>query len=120
MARYRIDLTNGQSLDEEAHRAGPARLGTYWAHGNPEVRAARCADARLRVAAGHEHLRPAYFPSIESFVHTEVNATPLRDRLLQAELDRILAESQQVLAPFHRDGRLVIPLAGYVLAATPT
>lgn len=105
-----------------ARHAGPDAvelLGTYWAHGNPEVMAARCADARLRVAAVHEHLRPAYFPNIESFVHTEVNATPLGDRLLQAELDRILAESRQVLGPFHRDGRLVIPLAGYVLAATP-
>jgi len=94
-------------------------LGTYWAHGNPEVMRGRCADARLRVTALHEHLRPAYFPNIETFVLTEVNATPLCDRLVQAELDRILAESQQVLGPFVRDGRLVIPLAGYVLAATP-
>ena len=52
-------------------------------------------------------------------VLTEVNATPLRDRLDQAELDRILAESHEVLGQFIQDGRLVIPLAGYVLAATP-
>jgi hypothetical protein len=53
-------------------------------------------------------------------VLTEVNATPLRDRLHQADLDRILAESHEVLGQFVRDGRLVIPIAGYVLAASPT
>ncbi|MDF2967264.1 MAG: ubiquinone/menaquinone biosynthesis methyltransferase UbiE [Nocardioidaceae bacterium] len=106
-----------------AGHAGPDAaelLGTYWAHGNPEVMRGRCAEARLRGASLHEHLRPAYFPNIETFVLTEVNATPLRDRLLQADLDRILADSQQVLEQFIQDGRLVIPLAGYVLAATPT
>lgn len=104
-----------------ARHAGPDAvklLSTYWAHGDPEAMRGRCADARLRVAALHEHVRPAYFPSIETFVLTEVNATPLRDRLLQEDLDRILADSREVLGPFVRDGRLVIPLAGYVLAAT--
>ena len=106
-----------------ARHAGPDAaelLGTYWAHGEPEVMRGRCAEARLRVTVLHEHLRPAYFPNVETFVLTEVNSTPLRDRLVQADLDRILAESQPVLAPFIQDGRLVIPLAGYVLAASPT
>ena len=106
-----------------SRHAGPDTeelLGTYWAQGNPEIMRGRCAEARLRVTSLHEHLRPAYFPNIETFVLTEVNATPLRDRLLQADLDRILAESQQLLEPFIQDGRLVIPLSGYVMAATPT
>ena len=106
-----------------ARHAGPDAgelLGTYWAHGDPEVMRGRCADARLRVVSLREHHRPAYFPNIDTFVLTEVNATPLRDRLPEADLDRILAASQQVLGRFVRDGRLVIPLAGYVLAATPT
>ncbi len=64
-------------------------------------------------------MRPAYFPSIETMVITEVNATPLRDRVDQAVLDRILAESHEVLGQFVQEGRLVIPLAGYVLAAAP-
>jgi hypothetical protein len=71
------------------------------------------------VTALHEHTRPAYFPNIETMVLTEVNATPLRDRLDQADLDKILAESREVLAPFVQDDRLVVPLAGYVLAAGP-
>ena len=72
------------------------------------------------MTAVHEHTRPAYFPNIQTMVLTEVNATPLRDRLDQGGLDEILTGSHEVLEPFVRDGRLVIPLAGYVLAATPT
>ena len=105
-----------------ARHAGPEAvelLGTYWTHGDADVMRARCADAGLRVAAVHEHECPAYFPNIETMVLTEVNATPLRDRVDQAVLDRILAESHEVLGQFVQEGRLVIPLAGYVLAASP-
>ena len=112
----------GPWVDMVARHAGPDAvelLGTYWTHGDPEIMRGRCADAGLRVTAVHEHTRPAYFPNIQTMVLTEVNATPLRDRLDQADLDRILAESHEVLGQFVRDGRLVIPLAGYVLAASP-
>jgi SAM-dependent methyltransferase len=112
----------GPWVDMVARFAGPDAvelLGTYWAQGDPEIMGGRCADAGLRVTAEHQHTRPAYFPSIQTMVLTEVNATPLRDRLDQADLDRILAESHEVLGQFVQDGRLVIPLAGYVLVATP-
>jgi ubiquinone/menaquinone biosynthesis C-methylase UbiE len=112
----------GPWVDMVARFAGPEAvqlLGTYWAHGDLEVMRRRCADAGLRVTAVHEHTRPAYFPSIATMVLTEVNATPLGDRLDQATLDRVLAGSQEVLGQFVRDGQLVIPLAGYVLAAGP-
>lgn len=96
-----------------ARYAGPDAaelLGTYWAPGDPEIMRDRCADAGLRVPV-HRHIRPAYFPDIGTMVLTEVNATPLRDRLDQTDLDRILAESHKVLGQFVQDGRLVIPLA---------
>lgn len=112
----------GPWVDMVARYAGPDAvelLGTYWAHGDLEIMRGRCADAGLQVTTVHEHTRPAYFPNIQTMVLTEVNATPLRDRLDQAELDRILAGSHEVLGQFVGDGRLVIPLAGYVLAASP-
>lgn len=112
----------GPWVDMVARHAGPdavTMLGTYWTHGDPESMRSRCDDAGLRVSAVHEHTRPAFFPDIETMVLTEVNATPLRERLDQAALDRILAESPEVLGHFVRDDRLVIPLSGYVLAATP-
>jgi ubiquinone/menaquinone biosynthesis C-methylase UbiE len=112
----------GPWVDMVARHAGPDAvelLGTYWAHGDAEVMSGRCADAGLRVTAIHQHSRPAYFPNIQTMVLTEVNATPLGDRLDQKILDQILAESQEILRQFVQDGRLVIPLAGYVLAASP-
>lgn len=113
----------GPWLDMVARYAGPDAeqlLGTYWTQGDLEVMRARCADAGLQVTSMHEQTRPAYFPNVETMGLTEVNATPLRDRLDQADMDRILAESHEVLGQFVQDGRLVIPLAGYVLAATST
>jgi ubiquinone/menaquinone biosynthesis C-methylase UbiE len=94
-------------------------LGTYWAHGDQQVMRVRCADAGLKVSAIHHHERPAYFPSVEAMVLTEVNATPLADRLTPAELDRIVADSFEVYRPFLTDDGLVLPLGGYVVVATP-
>lgn len=112
----------GPWVDLVERYAGPDAaevLGTYWTHGDLEIMRSRFADAGLHVTTANEHTRPAYFPNIETMVLTEVNATPLRDRLDQADLDLILAESHEVLGQFVQDGQLVIPLAGYVLAATP-
>jgi hypothetical protein len=73
------------------------------------------------VTAVHDHQRPACFPSVEAMVLTEVNATPLADRLTQAQLDAIIADSHAVYAPFRTadEEQLTIPLTGYVLVATP-
>lgn len=112
----------GPWVDMVARYAGPDAvelLGTYWSAGDPEAMRGRCADAGLRVTAVREHTLPAYFPNIQTMVLTEVNATPLRDRLDQVDLERILAGSQEVLGQFVEDDRLVIPLAGYVIAASP-
>lgn len=112
----------GPWVDMVARYAGPeavALLGTYWSHGDPDLMRQRCADAGLAVSAVYPRTRPAYFPDIATMVLTEVNATPLRDRLRQADLERILAGSDDVLGRFRRHGRLVIPLAGYVIAAGP-
>ena len=110
----------GPWVEMVARHAGPDAvrlLGTYWSEGDPAVMRTRCADAGLRIADLQEHVRPAYFPNVETMVLTEVNATPLRDRLDQQELDRILAESHEVLGEFVQDGGLVVPLAGFVLQA---
>ncbi len=96
-------------------------LGTYWAYGDRDAMRERCATAGLRVRTVHDHQRPAYFPSVEAMVLTELNATPLGERLTPTQQEEILAESREVLAPFlDPDGqRLTVPMTGYVLAATP-
>ncbi len=96
-------------------------LGTYWVHGDRDLMRERCATAGLRVTAVNDHEQPACFPSVEAMVLTEVNATPLADRLSQPELDAIIADSYRVYEPFRSPGeeQLTIPLTGYVLVATP-
>jgi SAM-dependent methyltransferase len=96
-------------------------LGTYWVLGDRDLMRQRCASAGLRVTAVHDHERPAHFPSVEAMVLTEVNATPLADRLSQGELDAIIADSYKVFEPFRTAGeeRLTIPLTGFVIVATP-
>lgn len=112
----------GPWVEMVTRHAGPDAadlLGTYWSQGDPEGMRIRCAEAGLRVSAVAEHIRPAYFPNVETMVLTEVNATPLGERLAQSALDQILAESHEVLDQFVADGQLVIPISGYVLTATP-
>jgi SAM-dependent methyltransferase len=96
-------------------------LGTYWVLGDRDLMRNRCASAGLLVTAVHDYERPAHFPSVEAMVLTEVNATPLADRLSQSELDAIIADSYTVYEPFRTtgEGQLTIPLTGYVLVATP-
>lgn len=96
-------------------------LGTYWVHGDRGLMLERCAAAGLHVTAIHDHERPASFPSVEAMVLTEVNATPLAERLSQRELDAIIADSYAVYEPFRTadEEQLTIPLTGYVLVATP-
>jgi len=112
----------GPWIEMVARHAGPdalQMLGTYWVHGDRDRMRARCSEAGLRVTAIHDHERPAHFPSVEAMVLSEVNSTPLADRLSPAELDRILADSHEVYRPFLTDDGLVLPLGGYVVVATP-
>lgn len=107
-----------------ARHAGPdaiRMLGAYWAHGDRERMRSRCRDAGLAVTAIADHQRPAYFPSVDAMVRTEVGATPLAARLDDVELERIVADSHDVLDQFvdHDQGRLVLPMGGYVLSAAP-
>jgi len=107
-----------------ARHVGPdalRMLGTYWVHGDRDRMREQCTAAGLRVTAVHDHERPASFPSVEAMVLTEVNASPLADRLSQAELDGILVDSTGVLEQFTSadDDGLTIPVTGYVVVATP-
>lgn len=94
-------------------------LGTYWSQGETDQLRSRCTEAGLRVSAVHDLERPAYFPSVEAMVLTEVNSTPLADRLGPEQLHRIIADSHKVLEQFRSEDGLELPIAGSVLVATP-
>ena len=113
----------GPWIEMVGSHAGPdamRMLGTYWSQGDIDLLTSRCTDAGLRVTAVHDLERPAYFPSVEAMVLTEVNATPLAERLSQQEVDQIVADSYPVFEPFGTDDGITLPLAGSIVVATPT
>ena len=112
----------GPWVERVAAHAGPdavRMLGTYWSQGDSLAMRQRCAESGLRVEGVYEHTRPASFPSVETMVLTEVRATPLGDLLAPETVDRIVAESHEVLGGFVSDGQLVLPIKGYIVVARP-
>jgi hypothetical protein len=60
-------------------------------------------------------------PSLEAFVRTEVESSPLVERLDDDVYTEIRREAETILAPFATaDGRADVPIEGYVIAGTKT
>jgi SAM-dependent methyltransferase len=103
-----------------ARHAGPeaiSLLSTYWIHGDLDVLRGRFASARLEVASVGTVRGVARFPSVERMVRTEVEATPLVDRLSDAVYRRILDESAEILAPYQTDAGADLPIDAHLVIA---
>jgi ubiquinone/menaquinone biosynthesis C-methylase UbiE len=104
-----------------ARHAGPAAvdlLGTYFISGDLEELRGLVEAAGLRLTATRTYLGTVRCPSIDAFVATEVESTPLRERISDDVYARIRDGARQVLAPFAKpDGAAEIPLEGHVIAA---
>ena len=104
-----------------AEHAGPeARmlLGTYWACGDLDRLSVTAAAAGLEVVHTRTHLGTASFDSAEYLATTEVEGSPLAERITRDVYDRIRAGAREVLAPFTGvGGRIAAPLRGHLLAA---
>lgn len=103
--------------------AGPEAIdviGTYWRLGDLGRLAERCYEAGLHVQETATHRRTARFGSVEEFVATEVDGTPLRAQLSEATYAAILEDAQAALAAFRTlDGQLELPIEGHILLARP-
>jgi ubiquinone/menaquinone biosynthesis C-methylase UbiE len=108
-------------VEMAARHAGPEAtglLGTYFASGDlDELR--RLVDAAgLRVAATRTHLGTVRCPSVDAFVATEVESTPLRERISDDVYACIREGAHEVLRPFTKPGGAAeIPLEGHVIVA---
>jgi hypothetical protein len=104
-----------------ARHAGPEALrllGTYFASGDLDDLRALVDAAGLQLVATRTHLGKVTCPSIDAFVATEVESTPLRERISAEVYARIREEAGALLRPYTtRDGGAEIPLAGHVIAA---
>ena len=104
-----------------ARHAGPDAVGllsTYFASGDLDELRSLVEAAGLTITATRSYQGTVRCPSIDAFVATEVESTPLRERIDDAVYARIREGARELLRPFTTpDGAAAIPLAGHVLAA---
>jgi SAM-dependent methyltransferase len=111
----------GPFVGMAADVAGPdavSLLGTYWACGDLDGLRRMLGSAGLEVTEVRTHKGTARFDSPDELAVTEVQASPLADRLTPEAYAAIRAGAREVLAPFTRPGgQLDAPLHGHLVSA---
>ena len=109
----------GPLVEVAARHAGPDAvdlLSSYWVMGNLDHLGAMFTGAGLTVTTQRTHVGTARFDSIEALVRTEVESTPLIDRISSDTYAALLADARDALAQFEtHDGRVEVPIVGHVL-----
>jgi SAM-dependent methyltransferase len=104
-----------------AGHAGPeamSLLSTYFVCGDLDELSSLVSGAGLQVATSGSHVGTYRAPSIDAFVTTEVESTPLRQRISDAVYQRIRGEAHDVLGPFTApDGSVEAPFECNVVVA---
>ena len=108
-------------VDLAARHAGPeaaSLLGTYFACGGLDRLAGLLESAGLHVETARSVPGIYRAPSVDAFVTTEVESTPLVQRMSADEYARIRAGAGDVLGPFtDGDGAVVAPFTCDLVAA---
>jgi SAM-dependent methyltransferase len=102
------------------HAGSEARslLSTYFTCGDLDDLTTLFKSAGLRSPTTATHLGTAEFPSVDALVTTEVDSTPLGERITADVRDRIRDGAHDVLAPFTTaDGSLQAPFEVHVVTA---
>lgn len=93
-------------------------LSTYFSCGELGELTGLFTAAGLTEPTAVSHLGTARFPSVDALVATEVDSTPLGERLTADARERILDGARDVLAPFTTtDGTLEAPFEVHVVTA---
>jgi hypothetical protein len=96
-------------------------LGTYWSCGDLDELQGLLDQAALQVVGRRARTGTVRFRSPEDFVVTEVDGTPLRQRVSDDVYERIRDDAGSVLAPYTApDGSVAAPIVCHLLAARPT
>ena len=111
----------GPFVDMAARHAGSearSLLSAYFACGDLGGLAELFDSAGLPAPTTGTHLGTARFPSVDALVSTEVESTPLGERITTGVYDQIRAGARQVFAPFTTaGGRLEAPFEVHVAVA---
>jgi SAM-dependent methyltransferase len=110
----------GPFVEVAARHAGPEAvdlLGSYWTLGDLDLLADLFEAADLEITGSQTRLGSARFDSVDAMVRTEVDSTPLRDRITEEDYARIMADTRAALAPYVTSaGTAEIPIRGHVLS----
>lgn len=113
----------GPLVEVAARHAGPEAvqmLSAYWVLGDQDLVTSLFTAAGLEVTGVRSRTGTARFPSLDDLVRTEVDSTPLGERISGEVYDRILRDARAELARFHTDeGTAAVPLAGYIVTGRP-
>ena len=111
----------GPFVEVAARHAGPDAvnlLGAYWALGDLDLVTALFEAAGLAVTGTRTRLGTARFDSIDQLVRTEVESTPLIERISDEVYRRILQDSREALESFvTAAGTAEIPIRGHIVVA---
>jgi ubiquinone/menaquinone biosynthesis C-methylase UbiE len=104
-----------------AGRDARTLLSSYFACGDLDELTGLFEQADLDEPATSTHLGTIRFPSVDAFVTTELDSTPLGGRLAAEQREQILAGARRVLAPFAtRDGGLEAPFRAHIAVSRRT
>ena len=111
-------------VEAAARLAGPeamSLLGTYFACGDLDDLTALVTSAGLEVTTARVVAGIDRAPSVDAFVTTEVESTPLVDRISESAYEELRAEAHQVLRPWTGpDGSVEAPFESVLVVARPT
>ncbi len=93
--------------------------GSYWALGDLDLVGSLFEAAGLRITTTRTRVGTVRFPSASAAVATEIEATPLAQRVDQDTYRRILDAGTEAMRPFVVDGgRVELPIQGHIVTAT--
>jgi SAM-dependent methyltransferase len=111
----------GPFVDMAARHAGPeamSLLNIYWSCGHIGELRALFDSAGLEVTSARSHTGTAKHDSVGAFVATEVEGSPLIDRITPEQYAGIREDARRVLRPFTSpDGSVAAPLQGHIITA---
>lgn len=111
----------GPFVDVAARHAGPeamSLLNAYWSCGDIGGLRALFDSAGLEVVSARTHTGTARHASVGAFVATEVEGSPLVDRITPEQYAGIREDARRVLRPFtSADGSVAAPLRGHIVTA---
>jgi hypothetical protein len=111
----------GPFVEMAVRHAGPdaaSLLSTYWACGDLGGLTALVESAGLHVARTRTRLGTVRLGSVDEFVATEVESTPLIERISDEVYRRIREGAREALRPFTTPaGGVEVPLEAHIVSA---